>query len=47
MTSKDNVLQLDNFNKKTPILKVIIKRKLFDTTQSIQNDLMDNSDAPQ
>ena len=39
MTTKDSVLQLDNFNTKTPILKVIIKRKLFDTTQSIQNDL--------
>ena len=39
MTSKDTTVQLDNFNTKTPILKVIIKRKLFDTTQSIQNDL--------
>ena len=39
MEQKDNITQLDNFNTKTPILKVIIKRKLFDISQSIQNDL--------
>ena len=33
------VSQLDTFNNKTPILKVIIKRTIFDTTDTIQNDL--------
>lgn len=39
MTTKDSIIQLSNFNSKTPILKVIIKRKLFDITQSILNDM--------
>jgi len=40
MSSLDTIVsQLDTFNIKTPILKVIIKRALFDTNDAIQNDL--------
>ena len=40
MTSTDTIVSsLDTFNNKTPILKVIIKRDIFNTNDTIQNDL--------